>query len=241
MEQQEKETMNEEVVSSKQELAKVESNEQLVATKTADKNVLTLEIFSQLPTEIQGKFANFMVEQLEFEFIQRQAKVIQSVSTNMSFSNAFVLATFARQNSISWIEVLNRFCVISGKICEGANSIRSRLKKAGCNYSFEWGKKGENETCRMIEKLADGRELHGETWSLERARNAGIASKDVWRKYPREMLMARATTSFVKMFYPEIIAEVSIKEEILDGDYFDAPKIENDENKQSENLELLVK
>lgn len=238
MEQKEQETKNTEVVSVKKEPAKIDT--QLVASNT-DKNVLTLSTFTQMPIEIQAKFANFMAEQLEFEFVQRQAKVIQSVSPNISIANAFVLATFARQNSISWIEVLNRFCVISGKICEGANSIRSRLKKAGCNYSFEWGKKGENETCRMIEKLADGRELHGETWSLERARNAGIASKDVWRKYPREMLMARATTSFVKMFYPELIAEVSIKEEVLDGGYFDAPQVEQNEKKENQNLELLVK
>lgn len=213
-----------------------------------DDNKLTFARFSALPEKVQERFSDIMAQQLKFEFLQRQAKLIMATNDRLTFANAFTLASYADENKLSWIQVSNRFCVINGKICEGANSVRARMKQAGINYKIVWGKsKTSNEdTCQVIEKLANGETNFGEIWSLQRAREAQLASRDVWKKYPREMLMARATTSFVKEYYPNLIMDCPIMEEVRD--YSDtngitigteSTSVENSDNTEPKGLDAI--
>lgn len=197
----------------------------VIAPATTKPNELTFEKLMSLPPSVQEVFAPLLAEQVEFEIIQRQAKLICATSGNKTdFPQAVVLASYARAHKMTWLEVTNRYCVISGKICEGANSVRARLKQAGVKYEINWGEmKDGSPTCY----LSDESGARGDTWNLERARNAGLASKDVWKKYPREMVLARATTSFVKAYYPELLTDVEVREEVLDylPDTFNSPKM----------------
>lgn len=56
------------------------------------------------------------------------------------------------------------------------------------------------------------------TWTIDDAKRAKLDQKDVWRKYPRAMLYARATSEICRMLFPDVLAGVSYtKEELEDG------------------------
>jgi hypothetical protein len=54
------------------------------------------------------------------------------------------------------------------------------------------------------------------TWTLEDAKRAGLASGDQWKKYPRQMLAARAISEGVRSVYPSVVSGLYTPEEVQD-------------------------
>ncbi len=61
---------------------------------------------------------------------------------------------------------------------------------------------------------ADGTTI---TYSVDDAKRAGVAGKKVWQQYPREMLLARATTSLCRAVFADVIGGMASLEEAQDG------------------------
>lgn len=68
-------------------------------------------------------------------------------------------------------------------------------------------------------------------WTMERAKAAGIGGKDMWKKYPRQMLRSRTISEGVRtvcpmatsgMYVPEEVADFDDKTEIQNGEVFEA-------------------
>lgn len=52
------------------------------------------------------------------------------------------------------------------------------------------------------------------TWTLQMAKNAGLALKDNWRAYPRAMLASRAKAELARDVYPDVLAGCYTDDEI---------------------------
>ena len=53
-------------------------------------------------------------------------------------------------------------------------------------------------------------------WTIERARQAGLAARDTWRKYPRSMLKARLISDGIRAVFPGVICGTYTPEEEAD-------------------------
>lgn len=55
-------------------------------------------------------------------------------------------------------------------------------------------------------------------WTMERAKAAGIGGKDMWRKYPRQMLRSRTISEGVRSVCPMATSGMYVPEEVADFD-----------------------
>jgi len=90
--------------------------------------------------------------------------------------------------------------VIKNKVALSANLIASTIQRSG-RYGYRVIRL-DSEKC-IIEVLSDNKVIGTSTFSMEDARRAGLTG-DNWRKYPRNMLFARAISNAAKWYCPSI-------------------------------------
>lgn len=89
--------------------------------------------------------------------------------------------------------------LIEGKVGLDASLIGALMRKAGVRMT--WAKSDDTEAVLHCER--DGL-THDETFTIEDAKRAGLAGKDVWKKYPKSMLRARATSGAARAFCADV-------------------------------------
>lgn len=108
-----------------------------------------------------------------------------------------------REQGLRSIESLNSVFFVNGRPTWTANALAGFVKKSR-RYDFRVKTRTET-TCELV-FLQDGQEVGTSVWTLKDAERAGLAGKDVWRKYPRQMLFARALSEGVRVYCPDLIA-----------------------------------
>jgi hypothetical protein len=121
--------------------------------------------------------------------------------------------------------------VIQGKPAKKSEAMMRDFIQAG----------GKCEWHALTDTLADATFTHPQTgsvridWDMERAKTAGFAGKDNWKKFPRAMLRARVVSEGVRTVWPLATSGLYVPEEVSD---FNGPTIEADkpsDAKQSTN------
>ncbi len=112
------------------------------------------------------------------------------------------------------MESLRSIHVIEGKPSFSAEALRALVLAAG-------------HEIQIVENTAQKATLLGRrrgaqewsppfTWTIDRARRANLVNKDNWRKYPEDMLLARASTALCRAVFPDVVAGLSAVEEADD-------------------------
>ena len=90
--------------------------------------------------------------------------------------------------------------IIKGKVTLSANLIAAAIKRSG-RYNYRVRKMTDSE-CEIV--FYEGKEEIGvSTFTAKDAANAGL-SGDNWRKFPRNMLFARAISNGAKWYCPDL-------------------------------------
>lgn len=92
--------------------------------------------------------------------------------------------------------------VIDGKPTASAQLIGGLVRRAGHKLRVTFDRKSMTATAEIV-RADDPEFSFRSVWTMDRAKDAGLANKDVWKKYPDAMLKARAITEVARDAAPE--------------------------------------
>lgn len=114
------------------------------------------------------------------------------------------------------MQALAKIHVIDGRPAMAAELMRAVILAAGHEVWIE-----ESSSTRVTVggmRVGSTRETKV-TWTLDDAKKADLAGRQNWRKYPRAMLLARATAELARAIFPDVLAGISYTvEELEDGE-----------------------
>lgn len=99
------------------------------------------------------------------------------------------------------VQAMTAIHVIKGKVSIGANLVAAMLKRAGYNYKVRWH---GNEAIEIVFYDPSKEELGNSTFSMEDAHQAGLLGNPTWKKFPRNMLFARAMMNGARWYAPDV-------------------------------------
>jgi hypothetical protein len=118
--------------------------------------------------------------------------------------------------------VAAEYHIIQGRPALKADAMLARFQLAG----------GLVEWVEYTDKKVSGKFSHSVNsptpvlieWTIEMATKAGLAGKDNWKNYPRQMLRARVVSEGVRTVYPAVCVGVYTPEEVQDFEPAERPK-----------------
>lgn len=113
------------------------------------------------------------------------------------------------------LQSLKQIHIIEGRPGLSAELMRALALREGHEVWFE---ATNNTSVTICGKRAGTDNTTKVTWTLDDAKKAGLDGRQNWRKYPRAMLIARATSELMRMSFPDVLAGFSYSmEELEDG------------------------
>lgn len=113
---------------------------------------------------------------------------------------------------------LQSFASINGKLTMSAELMRALILGAGHSLSFP---ESSTTSCTITGKRKETGDTATVTYTKEDAERAGLWTSHTWKKYPRQLLSARATTELARLLFPDIIKGVSYTPEEIGGEYIE--------------------
>lgn len=111
-------------------------------------------------------------------------------------ANLLFALEYADALGVSPINAITSIHVIEGKPTASADLIAGLVRRAGHKLRVS----GDDRTATAQIIRADDPDFTYEvTWTMDRAKAAGLAGKSVWKQYPAAMLRSRAITEVARM------------------------------------------
>lgn len=118
-------------------------------------------------------------------------------------ANVLYAMEYGRTLGITPLAAITGIHVIEGKPSASAALISGLVRQAGHKLRVRGDdKQAWAQIIRSDDPEYDGYQV---TWTLDRAKQAGLANKDVWKKYPAAMLKARAITEVARDACEEVL------------------------------------
>jgi hypothetical protein len=111
---------------------------------------------------------------------------------------------------LSAMQSLQMINVIEGRPAMSAQLMRALVNRAGHRVDVVEAKQ---DSVTMSGTRRDTGARAAVTWTLDDARRAGLDKNPAWSKYPRSMLLARATSELCRMLFADIIGGLYTPEE----------------------------
>ena len=123
----------------------------------------------------------------------------------------FACLLYGRELGLGPMASLQAVNVIKGKPSLSPEAMRARVFAAGHRIDvLEY----TDEKVSLHGIRSDGTKANVE-WTIEDAKRANLAGGDSWRKYPRAMLVARATSELCRLLFPDVLNGASYSAEEL--------------------------
>lgn len=114
---------------------------------------------------------------------------------------ALAVMVYGHELGLRPLSSLRDIYIVDGTPSCSAKLMRSLIYRAGHRLAF---REVSSERVVIHGVRADGLGEAVVTWTLDDAARAGLTGKDVWKKYPRSMLAARATSELARLVFPDV-------------------------------------
>lgn len=120
---------------------------------------------------------------------------------------------------VSPMQALSKIHIIEGRPAMASELMRALVLQHGHELNYS--------DVSTTSVTAEGRRKGSErwtrvTWTMDDAKRGGLDGKTNWRRWPRAMLIARATAELCRMIFPDVLAGIShTVEELSDGNVSD--------------------
>lgn len=111
------------------------------------------------------------------------------------------------------MQALRSIDVVQGRPTPSAELLRAMILAAGHEL---WVVEASATRVTVGGRRVGASREHTVTWTSEMARAAGLNGKDTWRKFPRQMLMARATSELARSIFPDAIRGLGSLDDVAD-------------------------
>ena len=126
----------------------------------------------------------------------------------------FVAMALGADLGLSPMQAVRSIHVIKGKPTISADGMLALVRASGLCAAWTL-EEFTAEAVTIITQRTDDESRTAVRWSLEDARRAGLGG-DNWKRYPRSMLRARATSELCRAVYPEVVSGLYSPEEITE-------------------------
>jgi hypothetical protein len=129
-----------------------------------------------------------------------------------SIAEAIALMLVAQANGMHPAAAARDYDVVAGRPAKKAEAMLRDFISAGGTVKWH----------SLTNEIADATFSHhggGSVridWTMERAKLAGLGGKDMWRKFPRQMLRSRCVSEGVRTVYPGATSGLYVEEEVED-------------------------
>jgi hypothetical protein len=174
------------------------------------------------PTQTAGAWVELLAPAAE---LARQIAGTEFVPKSMRGSVEKITACilFGSEIGIGPMQSLSKIDIVEGKPAPNAELGRALVLGAG--HEFEVVEQNNNKvTVRARRRGSETWQTF--SWTMDDARQAGLAQKDTYRKYPRRMLLARASADACKASFADCLGGISMfAEEVDDVEPTGAPAV----------------
>lgn len=158
----------------------------------------------------------------EVELYESSWKLAQRVNSTPFVPRAMIgkpehvlaCVLYGHELGLGPMQALNSIHVIEGRAAASPELMRALVAKAGHRIDIT---ENTNEACTMKGSRVDTGAEATVRWTIKDAQAANLAGKDNWKKYPRAMLAARATSELCRLLFPDVIAGLSYTPEEVES------------------------
>lgn len=117
------------------------------------------------------------------------------------------------------VDAMRRYHIIQGRASMRSDAMLAEFQARGGRVA--WGERTATRVVATFSHPAGGTvEVE---WTIEMARAAGLAGKDTWKSFPRQMLTARVISEGIRTVLPGVVVGVYTPEEVEDFEPSDPP------------------
>lgn len=133
---------------------------------------------------------------------------------NKTPENMFALMLIAQAEGKHPAIAAQEYDIIQGRPAINSRSAQARFQLSG--GKIEWVVRSDTEVTAVFSHPQGGSLTI--TWDMKRAAQAGLAGKEMWKKYPAQMMSARVIAEGVRAVFPACLSGMYLPEEIQDFD-----------------------
>lgn len=128
-------------------------------------------------------------------------------------ANVLLAVSLGNALGIEPAVALTEVQIIDGKPTLSAHLQAALVRRAGHKLRVE---RADGQATAVLIRRDDPGYEHRATWTMERAKQAGLLGKGAWRSYPEAMLVNRAITEVVRFAASDVLMGVAYDPEELE-------------------------